>query len=165
MQSLTTKKIYIDSRFKSSNSASSTDFTMDLSENLDLPDSCICYIDDLVIPVSYYNCDVNNNKLYVRKITGNVSTPNNDDKIVSLTVGQYNVEQIASEIQTQLRATFPSVSGQQFTCTYNNMKGTITISPGDNTIRFQLFRLRLKSTTHGQDQVEMQQIPVHSMRP
>lgn len=137
--SLPIKKIYVDSRFKTAGSQSNTNFSVELSESLDLPDRCACYLDDIVVPVSYYNCDVNNNKLYVRKLTGSTESPTIDDKIVSLSVGQFNAEQIASEIQTQLRSTFPSGNGMQFICTYNNTKGTITINPNDPAVRFQLF--------------------------
>jgi len=136
MEELRTKKIYIDSRFKTSSSRSNTDFEFELKETIDLPDKCACYIDDLVIPVSYYNCDASNNKLYVRKITG--SSPNEvfNDKIIELTIGQYNADQIASEIQTQFRTAYPQA--QPWTCSYSVTKGIISINPVDSAVRFQI---------------------------
>jgi len=136
MQQLQTKKVYIDSRFKSLNSKSNSDFEFELKETIDLPDRCACYIDDLVIPVSYYNCDKNNNKIYIRKITGAVGSETWNDQIISLTTGQYNADQIATEIQSQLRATFPQA--QPWVCSYSTTKGTLTINPVDSAVRFKV---------------------------
>ena len=60
------KKIYIDSRFKSSDSASDSDFKIDLPSTYFMPENTVFYIDDVNIPVSWYSVDANhNNKLYV----------------------------------------------------------------------------------------------------
>ena len=102
-----TNKVYIDSRFKTVGSNSNTDFDFELTENLDLPDKCICYFDDIVIPHTWWNVDVNNSKIYIRRLIGSTI----EDRIVSLNVGQYNVDQMAVEIQAQLRSAFPNGSG------------------------------------------------------
>ena len=52
--SLPIKKIYIDSRFKSSDSTSDSNFKVDLPVPITLPDNTVCYIDDISIPVSWY---------------------------------------------------------------------------------------------------------------
>ena len=44
------KKVYIDSRYKTNDSKSDTDFRFDLKQSVDLPDNCNCYIDDIQIP-------------------------------------------------------------------------------------------------------------------
>ena len=67
MFGLRTKKIYIDSRFRTDSSASNSDFSIELQETLDLPEQCAAYIDDIALPVTWYNCDENKIKLYVRK--------------------------------------------------------------------------------------------------
>ena len=48
------KKIYVDSRFKSSDSASHSDFKIDLPQNFLMPDDTGFYIDDVCIPHSWY---------------------------------------------------------------------------------------------------------------
>ena len=61
------KKIYIDSRFMSSDSRSSSDFKIDLPQNIDLPPDCVVYIDDICIPYSWYTIDEErNNKFYFK---------------------------------------------------------------------------------------------------
>lgn len=136
MEELRTNKIYIDSRFKTLNSRSNTDFEIELNETLDLPDKCICYIDDLVIPCSWYNCDTTNNKIYFRKITGTSPNEVYNDKVIELTIGQYNADQIATEIQSQLRAAYPQA--QPWTCSYSTTKGTLSINSVDSSVRFQV---------------------------
>ena len=130
---LKTKKCYIDSRFKTVGSKSNTDFDFELTENLDLPDNCICYFDDIVIPHTWWNIDVNNNNLYIRRLINSTI----EDKIISLNIGQYNVDQIAVEIQAQLRSAFPNGSGE-FLVSYINTKGFMTINPNASNVQFLL---------------------------
>ena len=53
-------KVYIDSRFKTKDSKSNSDFKYELVESIQLPDKCAAYVDDVIIPVSWYNIDENN---------------------------------------------------------------------------------------------------------
>jgi hypothetical protein len=126
-----TKKIYIDSRFRTNTSRSNSDFDFELNETLDMPEKCIAYIDDIALPVTWYNCDSTNNKLYIRKI---INGTNAGDVIVTLTEGQYNADQFATEIQTQLRASIAST----FVCTYSALKGTLTIKPNAVNYKFKI---------------------------
>ena len=65
--SLPIKKIYIDSRFKSSDSTSDSNFKVDLPVPITLPDNTVCYIDDISIPVSWYTIQSGiNNEFYFR---------------------------------------------------------------------------------------------------
>ena len=59
------KKVYVDSRFRSADSASNSDFKYELKEALDLPDNTVCYIDDVTIPHTWRTIDSHNNKLYM----------------------------------------------------------------------------------------------------
>jgi len=88
------KKIYIDSRFMSSDSKSSSDFKIDLPQNIDLPEDTVFYMDDICIPNSWYTIDEErNNKfyfkigstVYVKTIpAGNYSTTTFNAVIVAL---------------------------------------------------------------------------------
>ena len=61
------KKIYIDSRFMSSDSKSSSDLKIDLPQNIDLPEDTVFYMDDICIPNSWYTIDEErNNKFYFK---------------------------------------------------------------------------------------------------
>ena len=55
--SIPIRKVYIDSRFKTRDSKSSSDFKYELAQSIELPDKCVCYVDDVIIPVSWYNID------------------------------------------------------------------------------------------------------------
>ena len=61
---LEVKKIYIDTRFKTSDSRSDSDFTVELPKTINIPEDCIAYINDIVLPVSWTTIDERNNKLY-----------------------------------------------------------------------------------------------------
>ena len=60
------KKIYIDSRFKSSDSASDSDFKIDLPTTLLMPEDTGFYIDDVCVPHTWYPVEsgVNNSILF-----------------------------------------------------------------------------------------------------
>lgn len=67
------KKLYIDSRFKSGDSVSDSNFKIDLPQNLLMPEGTGFYIDDICIPVSWYVVDEGrNNHLYYR-VNGSVA--------------------------------------------------------------------------------------------
>ena len=60
------KKIYVDTRHKTPESISSSDFTIVLPETIRLPDGAVCYVDDVCIPYSWYTVTDNlNDKIYV----------------------------------------------------------------------------------------------------
>ena len=61
------KKIYIDIRFMSSDSESSSNFKVDLPTTVTLPEDTVFYIDDICIPHSWYTIDEErNNKFYFK---------------------------------------------------------------------------------------------------
>jgi hypothetical protein len=59
------QKIYIDSRFRTANSKSESDFNVELPRSFNVPDGVVAHIDDIVIPVSWNVIDDRNNKAYV----------------------------------------------------------------------------------------------------
>lgn len=62
--SLDIKKIYIDTRFKTADSKSHSEFTIDLPREFNIPDETICYVSDIVMPVSFRTIDNRNNNVY-----------------------------------------------------------------------------------------------------
>ena len=60
------KKIYIDSRFKSSDSASHSDFKIDLPVSFLMPEDTGFYIDDVCIPHTWYPISERNNVIAFR---------------------------------------------------------------------------------------------------
>ena len=62
------KKIYIDTRFMSSDSESSSNFKVDLPTTVTLPEDTVFYIDDICIPHSWYTIDEERNNKFDFKI-------------------------------------------------------------------------------------------------
>ena len=66
------KKIYVDSRYKSGDSASDSNFYIDLPINLMMPDNTGFYIDDVAVPVSWYVIDEGRNDMFYFKVGNQV---------------------------------------------------------------------------------------------
>ena len=69
------KKIYIDSKFRTPDSISSSNFKYDLPESFLMPDNCGFYVCDVCIPHSWYTIEITiNNTLYLQ-VSNNNATP------------------------------------------------------------------------------------------
>ena len=64
------KKLYIDTIYKTSDSVSDSEFQVELPLSINIPDTCICYIDDIVLPVSWTMIDSRNKFVYIGYIIG-----------------------------------------------------------------------------------------------
>jgi hypothetical protein len=64
MEKLEIKKVYVDTRFKTDDSKSDTDFTVQLPKTFNVPDDVVCYIDDITLPVSWATISTRNNTFY-----------------------------------------------------------------------------------------------------
>ena len=58
-------KIYIDTRYRTKNSKSESDFSIELPRSFNIPDGVVAHIDDIVLPVSWTVIDERNNTAYV----------------------------------------------------------------------------------------------------
>ena len=76
------KKIYVDSRFKSSDSASHSDFKIYLPQNSLMPEGTGFYIDDVCIPHSWYPIEDGRNAQLVVDYDG-------IDRFVAIDSGNY----------------------------------------------------------------------------
>ena len=117
------KKVYVDSRYKTNDSVSNSQFKFELKEGLDLPDNTVCYIDDISIPHTWYTIENYNNKLYIENTYPDLSLPAG---VLSVPGGNYNATNLASTLQSVLQASFPN---ENYNCVYNAARGSITISP------------------------------------
>ena len=59
----TIKKVYIDSRYKISDSISNSEFKFEI-KTLDSGGNAVCYIDDISVPHTWYTTENYNNQLY-----------------------------------------------------------------------------------------------------
>ena len=116
------KKIYVDSRYKTSDSVSNSDFKFELKEQIDVPDNTVCYIDDISIPHSWYTVENYNNKLYIENTHSDFTLT---AAVLTIPEGNYTATNLASTLQSVLQTTFPN---ENYTCIYNTARGTITIT-------------------------------------
>jgi hypothetical protein len=93
-------KIYIDSIFRTSDSKSSTDFKIQLHQPLEIQENMKLYITDINIPNTWYAIEETNKYMYVR-IYENSSFR---DYIITLTIKNYSMTDLAAEIQSKLNA-------------------------------------------------------------
>ena len=119
---LPVKKLYFDSRFKTKGSASNSQCKFELSESISLPNNCVCYIDDVIIPHSFFSVEDYNNRLFFRQLLANGSQINN---IIFLLAQNHTGVTLAASIKSGLDSAFGS---NVFTCVYNERKGTLTIT-------------------------------------
>ena len=72
---LPVKKIYIDSRFKSAESKSHTDFHVDLGTSFFMPQGTSYYVDDVNIPNSWYSIaqGMHNEMCFIYQLTMDVA--------------------------------------------------------------------------------------------
>jgi len=116
------KKVYIDSRYKTSDSKSDSDFKFELKEAIDLPENTVCYVDDISIPHTWYTVEEDyNNRLFI----SHQNTVTNIDDLIVITIpsGNYTGASLASALQTGLQKRFAWM-----TCVYNASKGTLTFN-------------------------------------
>ena len=91
------KKIYIDSRFKSSDSASNSDFKIDLPTNLLMPEDTGFYIDDVCIPHTWYPIEEGRNNIIVFQFA--IET-----KAINVPPGNYSVKDLGLAIVAAMNA-------------------------------------------------------------
>ena len=100
------RKIYIDSRFKTAGSKSSSDFYIDLPESISIPDNTVCFVDNVVIPNSWKTIDAYNNKLYVRRTKIVSGTLSHVYKVIQLAENNYSATTLRDHLTTQLNNAF-----------------------------------------------------------
>jgi hypothetical protein len=137
------RKLYIDSRFRSSGSHS--DFTFQLSQSVEVPHGWVAIIDNIQIPNVFLTCDGSRNRLYLR--LSNSDQPD-QDRMITLTDGMYNGITLAIELQAQLNA----LGIGTFTVVYDT--GTGQLSIGVTGAAFAVIRVLGRSVHRPYDALE-----------
>jgi hypothetical protein len=140
--SLPIKKIYVDTKYRTRDSNSTSDFKVSLPMTVTLPENTGFYIDDICIPHSFYVIEENvNDKLYVYVKSTEVQTDyaQSSYTIVKITPGNYNGMDICIEIQEQLNSQIiDSNHPNMFIVTYNLKTNTLNIAINTNILQFRL---------------------------
>ena len=111
------KKIYIDSRFKSSDSASHSDFKIDLPIIFLMPEDTGFYIDDVCIPHTWYPISERNN-LFAFKYA-------DTDYFAYVPVGTYSTATLGEGIAAAILKVTNNIV--RFDVTYDPVKNNLTI--------------------------------------
>ena len=97
------KKIYIDSRQKTADPASDSDFSIDLQTTYLMPDDTGFYVEDVCLPVSWYTIETGKNDILFFEFEGIL-------KQAFLKEGNYTTAEFATALNSALyTATSPSV--------------------------------------------------------
>ena len=91
---------------------------------MQLPDRCVCFVDDVVIPHFWYNVKENSTYLYVRRFQ-DLTASQNTDRVIALEVQNHTFDSLKNALQSSLDAAFGS---NVFTITKNDRSGEITIA-------------------------------------
>ena len=100
---------------------------------MELPDNCRCFVDDVIIPVSWYNIDENSKNIYVRQYQDLSNTKN--DQIVPIAVNNHTAETLTEAVHNSRNTAF---WGGIFTVTFDERKLKITIQ-ADSQSEVKLF--------------------------
>ena len=159
--SLPVKKIYIDSRYRTSDSLSTSSFKFPLARSLYFPKNTVFYIEDVCIPHTWYTIEAGfNDRLYMRyrlialtdtqvsngtdnlfiAVDGMGTYPFTDvtgwvDKYFTLTPGVYNATTFAAEVQARFNS--QGLNGY-FIVAPNALTNTISILPTGENVYFFL---------------------------
>ena len=123
------QKIYIDSRFRTANSKSESDFNVELPRSFNVPDGVVAHIDDIVIPVSWSTIDERNNTGYVAFYC--MTTMH--DKVITFDSKSYTGDMFATALQQKLTEavagfTHNNISVEPtFSCAYDVQENILTI--------------------------------------
>ena len=125
------QKIYIDSRFRTANSKSESDFNVELPRSFNVPDGVVAHIDDIVIPVSWRTVDERNNKCHVAFFTTGVSV-NARESVLTLESANYDGTMFASALQAKLTTAIAGFAAEAiFACHYDVAGNTLTVAVAD----------------------------------
>ena len=115
------KKIYIDSKFRSSGSESSSNFKYELPETIAFHENTCAYLDDICIPHSLDTILQNiNDKLYFKVYKINVLPELEYNIIATIPHGHYIPPDLIAEIQDEMNsyAQTATTVANLFTCSY-----------------------------------------------
>ena len=132
---LPVKKIYIDSRFKTPDSSSNSDFRIQLTRSFHLPKNTVFYIENFACAHAWYSIEEGFNDTLYMVINGT-------NYNIKLRARNYTGDTFATEIQSQLNALIANT----FVVIFDSGKNNISIGCVNNTTFKVLTNADLQST-------------------
>jgi hypothetical protein len=124
-------KIYVDTHFKTKDSASNTDFKMYLNQALEIKEDMKMFVCDICLPNTWYSIESTNENLYV-ETTDELGAVRHF--IVKLDRQNYSVVELAAQIQTKLNAAL----NKPFLVNYVASTGRLTVSTSQTNFTFSI---------------------------
>ena len=120
------KKVYIDSIYKVS--GTSSNFTIDLPETVQLEDNMLCQIHEVSIPHSWYSINETNNNFYIMEGILPPATPQgiNYRKAI-IPIGNYTAQELATQLATSMNNYDSGGRTNSFSATYLPLLNKIQI--------------------------------------
>ena len=127
------QKIYIDSRFRTANSKSESDFNVELPRSFNVPDGVVAHIDDIVIPVSWRTVDARNNRCHVAFFTTGATTGIAAlESTFTFESSNYDGATFASALEAKLTTAIAGFVVQAiFACHYDTPGNILTVAVAD----------------------------------
>ena len=130
------KKVYIDSSYKVS--GTSSEFTIDLPETVQLEENMLCQIHEVSIPHSWYSINSTNNNLYFRHqvippgIVAGITY-----RKITIPEGNYTANDLAQTIEIALNLVYDTgASPNTYSISYNTSTNKYTFSSNYATVIF-----------------------------
>lgn len=142
------KKIYVDTKFKTPDSESTSDFKVELPETMHFEQNTVFYIDDVCIPHTWESIEENiNDKLYLQIYINIIDTGVIIDQksvVVKVSAGQYTGIDFAEELQSDMNnyAQTATTRTNVFKCTYIVKTNRIQIEIMYDDLTFRLLTPR-----------------------
>ena len=135
---LTYIKVYVNSKYRVSDSRSTSDFKIELQDTFEIPDNTIMQVHEVAIPNAWYSINTNNQNLYFRHQILPPATPQGITyRRIEIPVGNYTAPELATTIQTQLNTFFDSGGRtDSYSATYDTLTNKIIISSNYSEVVF-----------------------------
>ena len=135
---LTYKKVYVNSKYRVSDSRSTSDFKIELQDTFEIPENTIMQVHEVAIPNAWYSINTNNQNLYFRHQILPPATPQGITyRRIEIPVGNYTAPELATAIQTQLNTFFDSGGRtNSYSATYDTLTNKIIISSNYSEVVF-----------------------------
>ena len=130
------KQVYIDSSYKLN--GTSSEFTIDLPETVQLEDNMLCQIREVSIPHSWYSINNTHNNLYFRHQVLPPAIPSGAIyREIPIPEGNYTASELTTELETQLNKYFDTVDRPNtYTVRYNATTNKIRIAVNFSEVIF-----------------------------
>ena len=124
---LPVKKIYVDSKYKTTDSVSDSNFKFQLPQTCYMPDDTKFFISDVCIPHTFNTINDFNSKLYLRIVyTGGANPGLREDYILDLTQKSYIGSTFATMLKAKIQEKLPNITTIQ--CSYDGTTHKLSIT-------------------------------------